>query len=87
MFSINMHSFMLLMFSMMIILSQIVNENGEYIAFMFILVPVYFTAGMKRFYRQSLWKIILKELILGFIYFIILLVSLLVAGFITLYFF
>ncbi len=86
MFSINMHSFMLLLFSIMIILAQIINKNGEYIAFIYILIPVYFTAGMKRFYQQALWKIILKELILGFIYFIILILSLLVAGYITLYF-
>ncbi len=87
MFSINMHSFMLLVFSMMIILGQIVKGNNNFIALMFILVPVYFTAGMKRFYQQALWKIILKELILGSLYFIILLVSLLVAGFIILYLF
>jgi hypothetical protein len=87
MFSINMHSFMLLVFSMMIILSQIIKGNNNFIALMFILVPVYFTAGMKRFYKQGLWKIILKELILGSLYFIILFVSLLVAGFITLYLF
>lgn len=86
MFSINMHSFMLLVFSIMIIISQILKENSEYIAFMYILVPVYFTAGMKCFYQQALWKIIMKELILGFIYFIILILSLLVAGYITLYF-
>ena len=86
MFSINMHSFMLLVFSMMIILSQILKENSQYAAFMFILVPVYFTAGMKRFYQQALLKIILKEMILGGIYTIILLASLLLAGFITLYF-
>lgn len=87
MFSINMHSFMLLVFSLMIILGQIVKGNNNFIALMFILVPVYFTAGMKRFYRQALWKIILKEMILAGIYFIILLLSLLVAGYITLYFF
>jgi hypothetical protein len=86
MFSINIHSFILLVFSMTIILGQIVKENAGYVAFMLILIPVYFTAGMKRFYRQALWKIILKELILGGIYFIILLFSLLVAGYITLYF-
>lgn len=86
MFSINMHSFILLVFSMMIILGQIMKEHTGYIAFLSILIPVYFTAGMKRFYRQRLWKIILKELILGGIYFIILLISLLVAGYITLYF-
>jgi hypothetical protein len=78
---------MLLVFSMMIILSQIIKGNNNFIALMFILVPVYFTAGMKRFYKQGLWKIILKELILGSLYFIILFVSLLVAGFITLYLF
>ena len=87
MFSINMHSFMLLVFSMLIILGLIIKENNNYIAFMFILVPVYFTAGMKRFYRQSLWKIILKEMILAGMYGIILLISLLVTMYITLYFF
>jgi len=86
MFSINMHSFILLVFSIMIILGQIVKEHTGYVAFMFILIPVYFTAGMKRFYQQALWKIILKELILGGIYFIVLLFSLMVAGYITLYF-
>ncbi len=35
MFSINMHSFMLLVFSMMIILSQILKENGNYVGIMF----------------------------------------------------
>ena len=87
MFSINMHSFILLVFSMTIILGQIVKEHTGYVAFMLILIPVYFTAGIKRFYWQSLWKIILKELFLGGIYFIILLLFLLVAGYITLYFF
>ena len=87
MFSINMHSFMLLVFSMMIILSQFPKEDSGYVAFIFIFVPVYFTAGMKRFSQQVLWKIILKELILVGMYFIILLLSLLVAGYITLYFF
>jgi hypothetical protein len=87
MFSINMHSFMLLVFSMMIIIGQIVKEHSGYVAYIFILVPVYFTAGMKRFYRQALWKILFKEMILAGIYLIILLLSLLVAGYITLYFF
>ena len=87
MFSINMHSYMLLVFSLMIILSQVIKENSEHVGWMIILVPVYFTAGMKRFYRQPLWKILLKEMILAGIYFIILLISLLVAGYITLYFF
>jgi hypothetical protein len=86
MFSINMHSFMLLVFSLMIILSQILKQNASYVGFMFLLVPVYFTAGMKRFYKQALWKILFKELILALIYFIILLLSLLIAGYITLYF-
>ena len=78
---------MLLVFSLMIILSQVINKNSEHVAWMFILVPVYFTAGMKRFYRQPLWKILFKEFILAVVYFIILLLSLLIAGYITLYFF
>jgi hypothetical protein len=86
MFSINMHSFMLLIFSLMIVLSQIFKEHKDVIPLLFIIIPVYFTAGMKSFYRQRLWKIILKEAILAGIYFIILLVFLLVAGFITVYF-
>jgi hypothetical protein len=86
-FSINMHSFMLMVFSIMIILSQVIKENSHFIALAFVLVPVYFTAGMKRFYRQPLWKIIIKEIFLAVMYFIILFLSLLIAGVITLYFF
>ena len=87
MFSINMHSFMLLIFSLVIILSQIIGERDQFIAILFIIIPVYFTIGMKRLYRQSLWKIILKEFILAVMYIIILLVTLFIAGFLTLYFF
>jgi hypothetical protein len=87
MFSINMHSFMLMVFSLMIILAQIFKEHNEFIALVFVLVPVYFTAGMKRFYRQPLWKILFKEILLALIYFIILILSLLITGIITLYYF
>ena len=87
MFSINMHSFMLMVFSIMIILSQAIKENDHFVALAFVLIPVYFTAGMRRFYRQPLWKIILKEILLAGMYLIVLLLSLLVAGTITVYFF
>jgi len=87
MFSINMHSFMLLIFSLVIILNQIIGDKNQFISILFIIVPVYFTIGMKRFYRQSFWRIILKEFIIGVMYTIILIVTLFFAGFITLYFF
>jgi len=83
-FSINMHSFALLVLSLVIILGLITGKNNEIIFLMLILIPVYFTAGMRRFYRQSYWKIILKELLISFLYTIILIITLLVAGFITL---
>ena len=85
-FTINMHSFTLLLFSLMIILSLIIGEKDSFVNFMFLLVPIYFTAGMKRFYQQSYWKIIFKEFILFFLYTIILIFSMIIAGFLTLYF-
>jgi hypothetical protein len=83
-FSIHMHAFALLVLSIMILLSRITGENNEFISVMLILIPVYFTGGMKRFYQQSYLKIILKEFILIFFYILILIITLLVAGFITL---
>ena len=83
-FSINMHSFALLVLSIMILLAWITGENNEFIFLGFILIPVYFTAGMRQFYRQPYWKIFLKEFILSVLYVIILIITLLVSGFITL---
>lgn len=85
-FTINMHSFTLLLFSLMIILNLIIGEKDGFINFFFLIVPIYFTAGMKRFYQQSYLKIILKEFILFFLYLIILIISMIIAGFLTLYF-
>lgn len=85
-FSINMHSFALLLFTIMILLSLAVGEKDGFIPFLVLLVPIYFTAGMKRFYQQSYWKIIIKEFILFFLYTIILIISMGIAGFLTLYF-
>lgn len=86
-FSINMHSFVLLILTLVIILSQVVGEKDGFILLLLIAIPVYFTAGMKRFYQQPLWKIIFKEIILMLLYTIILIISMAIAGFITLYFF
>jgi len=84
-FSIHMHSFALLVLSVMILLSRITGEHNEYVLAMLILIPVYFTPGMKRFYQQSYWKIIFKELILFFLYAVILIITLMAAGFLALY--
>ena len=85
-FSVNMHSFVLLILTIVIILSQVVGEKDGFILLLLITIPIYFTAGMKRFYQQSLWKIFIKELILLFLYTIILIISMTIAGFFTLYF-
>jgi len=85
-FSINMHSFALLLFTVMILLNLLVGEKDGFIPSLVLLVPIYFTAGMKRFYQQSYWKIIIKEFILFFLYTIILIISMGIAGFLTLYF-
>ncbi len=85
-FSINIHSFAILIFTLMIIINQLVGDKNGLIPLMFIIIPVYLAAGMKRFYQQAYWKIIVKECILVFLYSIILIITLFIAGFFTLYF-
>ncbi len=85
-FSINIHSFAILIFTLMIIINQLVGENNGLTPLMLLIIPVYFTAGMKRFYQQAYWKIIVKEFILALLYSIILIITLFIAGFFTLYF-
>lgn len=83
-FSLNMHSFTLLILSLLLIINMIWKGNNMS-AWLMLLIPIYFTAGMKRFYRQSWIKTIGKEFILGIVYSILLLLAFPVVGLITLY--
>lgn len=86
-FALNMHSFALLVLSLIITLKYLFPDVGDGFLMMLIVMPVYFTAGMHRFYGQGWFKTIFKEIILTFIYWILLVVSLLVLLVGTLYYF
>ena len=79
-FSINMHSFALFLLSVLLSLKLIIKGNDDYVSLLFLIVPVYFTIGMKRFYKQSIFKTLVKEFILALIYSILLIASLLGAA-------
>jgi hypothetical protein len=75
-FSINMHSFALFVLSVILILGLLIKGEDGFLAIFFLIIPVYFTIGMKRFYRQNLFKTLAKEFILTFIYSFLLVASL-----------
>jgi len=74
-FTINMHSFALFILSLMLLVGLFIKGEDSFLAFFLLLIPVYFTIGMKRFYRQKIFKTLLKEFILTFIYTILLVAS------------
>lgn len=71
-FSVNMHSFALLILTLMVAMQLILPGNNAYLAYFLLIIPLYFIVGMKRFYRQGIFKVILKAMILGLIYSILL---------------
>jgi len=71
-FSINMHSFALLILAVISLLKIVIHGNDGFVSLLGLLIPVYFVIGMKRFYEQKLWKILLKVLVLGIAYFVLL---------------
>lgn len=75
-FSLNMHSFALLLFSFIVILSMILPSASNATAWFLVVLPVYFSAGMKRFYMQGWFKTIVKEIILTVLYSILLVIAL-----------
>ena len=75
-FSINMHSFALFVLSVMLLVGLFIKGEDDFLGFFLLLLPVYFTIGMKRFYKQNLFKTLLKEFILAFVYTILLVASL-----------
>jgi len=83
-FALNMHSFTLLVLSLVLV-TGLIWKGNNISPWLMILLPFYFTVGMKRFYRQSWIKTVGKEIILGFAYTICLILSIPVVGLITLY--
>jgi len=67
-FTINMHSFALFILSLMLLIGLFIKGDDNFLGLLLLLIPVYFTIGMKRFYKQNIFKTLLKEFILGFIY-------------------
>lgn len=67
-FSINMHSFALLILTIVTLLGLIVKDDTAYTVLLLLIIPVYFVIGMKRFYKQKLFKTLLKTVILGLLY-------------------
>ncbi len=75
-FSINMHSFALFILSLMLLIGLLIKVEDSFLALLLLIIPVYFTIGMKRFYGQKIFKTLAKEFILTFIYTILLVASL-----------
>ena len=71
-FSVNMHSFAMLVLTLIFIFQFWFPVAENYIGLGILIMPIYFISGMKRFYRQSVWKIILKVIIVGILYIILL---------------
>jgi hypothetical protein len=80
-FSINMHSFALFVLSVMQLIGLVIKGNDDFRTLFLLVIQVYFTIGMKRFYNQNIFKTLLKEFILGFVYTILLVASLVVAAY------
>ncbi len=83
-FSLNMHSFSLLLFSLIVTLSLIFTSASGGFVWLILILPLYYTLGMKRFYMQGWGKTIAKEIILTFIYLILVSISLLTVLIMTL---
>lgn len=75
-FSVNMHSFALLVLSVVLGIKILIPGDEGYVRLLILVLPVYFTIGMKRFYRQGLLLILIKELVVALVYLSLLLLSL-----------
>lgn len=84
-FTLNMHSFALFILSFIFIMKIILKGDDNFLYLLIFLIPVYFTAGIKRFYHQGIFKTILKEFILTFLYGILLLAALTGLAVLTMY--
>jgi hypothetical protein len=71
-FSVNMHSFALFIFSIVLILEILIPGSRIFLLSPILIIPVYFIIGMKRFYAQRIVKTLLKSIILGLAYSVLL---------------
>ena len=67
---------MLIVITLMLTLMVIFRNNNEIFTWMVLILPVYFIAGMMRFYQQKFWKILLKFFMVFGIYSLLLIVTL-----------
>lgn len=84
-FSLNMHSFTLLLFSFLVIVAMVFPSASGASQWLLVVLPVYFAVGMKRFYMQGWFKTILKEIILTVLYSILLAIAFLSVLILTLF--
>jgi len=75
-FSINMHSFGLLVMTLVFSLHILFKSLGTYPGILMLSIPIYFIAGMKRYYMQNYFKTIAKTLILALVYSILVIITL-----------
>ncbi len=68
-FSIHIHSFLFLDFFLIILLNMLFdNFPGKITSFLFLIFPVYFIIAMKRFYKHSIGRAIVKFIGISFLY-------------------
>lgn len=82
-FTLNMHSFVLLVLTILALLQFLIKRNDDFTVILALVIPVYFLAGMKRFYEQKFWKIFLKSIILWIIYILLLISTMLALVYLT----
>lgn len=79
-FSIHIHSFIFIVFTIIVALSLLFDSNlGTIISILLLIVPVYFIIAMKMFYGQSIVKVVVKFFTVSFLYNIIFITVLTVA--------
>lgn len=84
-FALNMHSFALLILTVMVGLQLIFRVQNGFVAWFALVIPVYFIIGMKRFYAQGIPKVLLKAVLLAMIYGLLLFVTLVLILFMAMF--
>lgn len=82
-FTLNFHSFSLLILTLLAIMVAIIKGNDDFMVLIILIIPVYFLAGMKRFYQQNFWMLLLKSLIVWMIYLLLIFATLIGLVFLT----
>lgn len=83
-FAVNMHSFALLVLTIIFSLRLLLDNGDGLVNWLGIVIPVYFVAGVKRYYGQGILKVLLKVILLGIIYGLLLIITLIFIAVLTL---